>query len=148
MQQQQSFDDVLNSMVEQHPRYHRDAYFFLREALDFTQKTIGKSNRNKGRDGTHITGQELLKGIREYALALYGPMTITVFNEWGIKSCEDFGQMVFLMIEHNLLRKTEQDRPEDFNNAYSFDEAFRKPFLPAANPPETSVPEISKVEQN
>ena len=147
--QQQSFDDVLNSMVEQHPRYHRDAYLFLREALDFTQKTVGKSNKNKGRDGTHITGQELLNGIREYALALYGPMTITVFEEWGIRSCEDFGQMVFLMIEHNLLRKTDQDRPEDFKNGYSFDEVFRKPFLPSANPPlETTLPEASKVEQN
>ena len=147
--QQNSFDDVLNRMVEQNPRYHRDAYLFLREALDFTQKTIGKANKSKGRDGAHITGQELLNGIREYALALYGPMTITVLEEWGITSCEDFGNMVFLMIQNNLLRKTEQDRPEDFKNGYSFEEAFRKPFRPSANPPkEPRAPETSKVEQN
>lgn len=147
--QQNSFDDVLDRMVEQNPRYHRDAYMFLREALDFTQKTVGKANKNKSRDGTHITGQELLNGIREYALALYGPMTITVLEEWGITSCEDFGNMVFLMIENNLLRKTEQDRREDFKNGYSFDEVFRKPFRPSTNPvTEKTLPEASKVEQN
>lgn len=144
--QQLNFEDVLNKMVEQNPRYHRDAYLFLREALEFTQKAIGKTNKNQVR---HITGQELLNGIREYALAVFGPMTTTVFEEWGIKSCEDFGNMVFLMIENNLLRKTDQDRPEDFKNGYSFEEAFRKPFLPSAKVPmEQALPEVSKVEQN
>jgi uncharacterized repeat protein (TIGR04138 family) len=144
--QQLSFDDVLNKMVEQHPRYHRDAYLFLREALEFTQKSVGKSNRNQVR---HITGQELLNGIREYALAVFGPMTITVLEEWGVRSCEDFGNMVFQMIENNLLRKTDQDSPEDFKNGYSFEEAFRKPFLPAAKIPAAPMAaEPSKVEQN
>jgi len=144
--QQLNFEDVLNKMVEQNPRYHRDAYLFLREALEFTQKAIGKSNKNQVR---HITGQELLNGIREYALAVFGPMTTTVLEEWGIKSCEDFGNMVFQMIENNLLRKTDQDRPEDFKNGYSFEEAFRKPFLSSAKAPAAStIPEVSKVEQN
>ena len=144
--QQLNFEDVLNKMVEQNPQYHRDAYLFLREALEFTQKAVGKTNKNTVR---HITGQELLEGIREYALAIYGPMTVTVFEAWGVTSCEDFGQMVFLMIENNLLRKTDQDRPEDFKNGYSFEEAFRKPFLPSSKPALTAVvPEPSKVEQN
>jgi len=144
--QQLNFEDVLNKMVEANPRYHRDAYLFLREALEFTQKAVGKTNKNTVR---HITGQELLNGIREYALAIYGPMTLTVFEEWGITSCEDFGNMVFLMIENNLLRKTDQDRPEDFKNGYSFDEAFRKPFLPSGKPAVApALPEPLKVEQN
>ena len=144
--QQLNFEDVLNKMVEQNPSYHRDAYLFLREALEFTQKAVGKTNKNQVR---HITGQELLNGIREYALAIYGPMAGTVLEEWGITSCEDFGRMVFLMVENNLLRKTEEDRPEDFKNGYSFEEAFRKPFLPSAKlPAEPKMPEPSKVEQN
>ena len=143
---QLNFDDVLDKMVEQNPRYRRDAYLFLREALEFTQKTISKANKNQVR---HITGQELLHGIREYALAMYGPMTITVLEDWGIVSCEDFGHMVFLMVENNLLRKTEQDSREDFKKGYSFDEAFRQPFRPAGKPPVLpAVPEPSKVEQN
>lgn len=147
--QQLNFEDVLNKIVEEHPRYHRDAYLFLREALEFTQKAVGKTNRNQVR---HITGQELLNGIREYALAIYGPMAITVLEEWGITSCEDFGNMVFLLVENGLLRKTDQDSPEDFKKGYPFDEAFRQPFRPAARPPVMppigTIAEPSKVEQN
>jgi uncharacterized repeat protein (TIGR04138 family) len=143
---QLNFDDVLDKMLEQNPRYRRDAYLFLREALEFTQKAISKANKNQVR---HITGCELLNGIREYALALYGPMTITVLEDWGITSTEDFGHMVFLMVENNLLRKTEQDSLEDFRKGYSFDEAFRQPFRPAVKPSVLPlVPEPSKVEQN
>src|SRR3569623_1578631 len=119
--QQLNFEDVLAKIVEQNPRYHREAYVFLREALEFTQKSISRANKNQVR---HITGQELLNGICEYGLAVFGPMTITVLEEWGINSCEDFGHMVFLMIENNFLRKTDQDRPEDFKCGYNFDEAF------------------------
>ena len=140
-----NFDDVLNKIVESDPRYHRDAYAFLRESLEFTQKLISKANKNQVR---HITGQELLNGIREYALITFGPMTPTVFEEWGIRSCEDFGNMVFLMVENNLLRKQEQDSMEDFKKAYSFDEAFRKPFRPTAKQPVVPRTETTEVEKN
>jgi uncharacterized repeat protein (TIGR04138 family) len=144
--QQLNFEDVLAKIVEQNPRYHREAYIFLREALEFTQKSISKANKNQVR---HITGQELLNGIREYGLAVFGPMTITVLEEWGIKSCEDFGNMVFLMIENNLLRKTDQDRPEDFKCGYNFDEAFRQPFLPSRGKPVVQAEaEQTEVEKN
>lgn len=136
--QQTNFEDVLNTILEKDSRYHRDAYFFLKEALEHTQKLIGRKRREVG----HITGQELLQGIREYALENFGPMAFSVLEEWGVRSCEDFGQMVFLMVDHNILRKTEQDSPDDFKNGYSFEEAFRKPFLPSARaekqPPDQS----------
>ena len=144
--QQLNFEDVLTRIVEQDQRYHRDAYVFLREALEFTQKAISRANKNQVR---HITGQELLNGIREYALAVFGPMTVTVLEEWGIHSCEDFGNMVFLMIENNLLRKTDQDRPEDFKCGYNFQEAFRQPFLPSrGKQPAKTDPEQTEVEKN
>jgi len=144
--QQLNFEDILNKIVEHDPRYHRDAYTFLKEALEFTQKVVSRANKNQVR---HINGQELLEGIKEYALASFGPMTPTVFAEWGIQSCEDFGNMVFLMVENNLLRKQDQDRPEDFKNAYSFDEAFRQPFLPSGPKPTVKTPtERSGVEKN
>jgi uncharacterized repeat protein (TIGR04138 family) len=140
-----NFDDVLNKLVESDPRYHRDAYAFLRDSLEFTQKVISKANKNQVR---HITGRELLNGIREYALITFGPMTTTVFEEWGIRSCEDFGNMVFLMVENNLLRKQEKDSMDDFKNAYSFDEAFRKPFLPAGKNAVERAPQTTEVEKN
>lgn len=126
--QQINFEEVVNAIVEKNPRYHRDSYLFLREALEFTQKSLHKTTRGKSRD---VSGLELLDGIREYALSQFGPMAYTVLTEWGINSCEDFGEMVFLMVEHNLFSKTETDTREDFKNGYSFEQAFRDPFLPS-----------------
>jgi uncharacterized repeat protein (TIGR04138 family) len=123
------FDEVLTTIVERDPRYHRDAYLFMREALDYTQKTIGTPKRNEAR---HVTGGELLEGIRKYALEQFGPMTPTVLDEWGVRCCEDFGELVFLMVEHNLLAKTERDSRDDFKGGYTFFEAFELPFLPEA----------------
>jgi uncharacterized repeat protein (TIGR04138 family) len=114
-------------MQAKDPRYHREAYLFVREALDHTQKTIGKDPRGRIR---HVTGQELLGGIREFALGQFGPMAKTVLEDWGIHCGEDFGEIVFNMIEVGWLAKTSKDSRADFANGYDFDEAFRKPFLP------------------
>ena len=124
-----SFEEAIEQIAAQDLRYNREAYFFLREALDHTQKMTGKlPKKNEVR---HVSGQELLGGIREYALHQFGPMTSTVLEEWGIKCCEDFGEIVFNMVENKLLAKTEQDSREDFRNGYDFHDAFRKPFLPS-----------------
>ena len=77
------------------PRFPRDAYLFVREALDHTQKTVGKDERGRLR---HVTGQQLLEGIREHALHQFGPMARTVFEEWGIRACKEFGEIVLNMI--------------------------------------------------
>ncbi len=124
-----NFDEAVEQILARDPRYARDAYTFVRESLDFTQKNIGKENRNQIR---HITGQELLDGIRQFALNQFGPMTMTVFEEWGIRNCRDFGEIVFNMVEISLLAKTEKDNRDDFNNGYDFTDAFRKPFWPAS----------------
>jgi uncharacterized repeat protein (TIGR04138 family) len=114
-------------MVEHDQRYRRDAYLFLRGALDYVRKPAGKARKI---EACHVTGQELLAGIRAYALEVYGPMAKTLLNEWGIHTCEDFGEIVFNMVDHGLLSKTEKDSRDDFKGGYDFDEAFRKPFLP------------------
>lgn len=124
-----NFDEVVEQILETDNRFHRDAYGFMREALDFTQKIIGKENQGKVR---HVTGQELLDGIRQYSLQQFGPMAITVLEEWGIRNCKDFGDIVFNMVEIGLLAKTERDSREDFQNGYDFNDAFRKPFWPAS----------------
>jgi uncharacterized repeat protein (TIGR04138 family) len=126
-----NFDEILESIVTRDPRYRREAYLFVREALDYTQKMIGKPKKAEPR---HVTGQELLEGIREYGLNQFGPMAVTVFEEWGVKSCEDFGEIVFNMVEHNLLAKTDNDTRNDFRTGYSFAEVFRRPFLPSKTP--------------
>jgi uncharacterized repeat protein (TIGR04138 family) len=130
--QEISFEEAFNRIRAKDPRYHRDAYHFVREALDYTQKTIAKDPRGRVR---HVTGQELLAGIREYALQQFGPMTITVLAEWGVHNCQDFGEIVFNMVEADWLAKTDRDSRADFAGGYDFAEAFRQPFLPTAKQP-------------
>lgn len=126
--QELTFETTLGLILAKDPRYQRDAYLFVKDALDHTQKIVVKENKGELR---HVSGQELLSGIRDYALAQFGPMTKMVFEEWGITRCEDFGEIVFNMVEIGLLGKTDKDSREDFANGYDFDDAFRKPFLPS-----------------
>jgi uncharacterized repeat protein (TIGR04138 family) len=127
--QEINFDEVVEQLLAQDRRFTREAYHFTREALDHTQKLISRENRGAVR---HVTGQELLEGIRQFALQQYGPMTVTVLEEWGLKNCRDFGEVVFNMVESGLLAKTDKDTREDFKQGYDFTEAFRKPFWPAS----------------
>jgi uncharacterized repeat protein (TIGR04138 family) len=125
--QEINFDEAVEQILGRDSRYTRDAYVFVREALDYTQKLVGKETRGTIR---HVSGQELLDGIRQFALNQFGPMVVTVFEEWGVHNCRDFGEIVFNMVETSLLAKTEKDTRDDFQNGYDFTEAFRKPFWP------------------
>ena len=119
---QPNAEDLLEDILARDPRYTAEAYAFVRAGLDHTVRRLEKPR--------HVSGQELLDGIREFALAEFGPMTKTVLNGWGIKRTEDVGEIVFNMVETGLLGKTEKDSRADFANGYDFDEAFRKPFQP------------------
>jgi uncharacterized repeat protein (TIGR04138 family) len=106
-----SFGEALDFIQMVDARYHREAYFFIREALDFTQERMKKNRRGSH----HVTGRELLEGIRELALQKFGPMACMVFQEWGINSCQDFGEVVFNMVElggpHSFARDDFKDLP-------------------------------------
>ena len=134
------FAEALESIVANNPRYHRDGYIFLRDALDFTTK---QQKKIKGVSVRHVTGPELLDGVRQHALKEFGPMVMTVFDSWGIQSCEDIGHMVFNLIGAGVFGKTEEDSIKDFKNVYDFEEAFVRPFAPTkaetAKPP-TQLP--------
>ena len=127
--QEISFEEALAEIQAKDPRYHREAYLFVREALDHTQKTVAKDVRGRIR---HVTGQELLAGIRDFALEQFGPMAKTLLEEWGVRCCQDFGEIVFNMVEVSWLAKTNKDSRADFQDGYDFDEAFVKPFLPTS----------------
>jgi uncharacterized repeat protein (TIGR04138 family) len=138
------FAEALDSIVSSDSRYQREAYIFLRDALDFTTK---QQKKIKGATVRHVAGPELLDGVRQYALKEFGPMVITVFDNWGIHCCEDIGHMVFNLIGAGIFGKTEEDSLEDFKNVYDFEEAFVKPFAPAkpiapavAGPPGAHAP--------
>src|SRR5215470_10450025 len=127
------FAEALESLVAHDRRYQRDGYIFLRDSLDFTTK---QQKKIKGVSVRHVTGPELLDGVRQYALKEFGPMVITVFDSWGIHSCEDIGHMVFNLIAAGVFGKTDEDSIEDFKNVYDFQEAFVQPFAPAKQEPD------------
>ena len=135
--QTSNFDEVLQRIASKDPRYQREAYLFLRDALELTQRQLCQEKRPEPR---HVTGKELLIGIRNYALTQFGPMAKTVLNEWGIHACEDFGEMVFNMVDLGLLSTTENDSRHDFKDGFDFDEAFCLPFRPRARDPVPVTP--------
>ncbi|MEE9368142.1 MAG: Minf_1886 family protein [Pontiella sp.] len=115
-------DNILEPILTKDTRYTTEAYLFVRDGLDHTVQNLDTPR--------HVSGQELLGGMRDYALAEYGPVTKRVLSEWGIKECVDFGNIVFNMISVGLLGKTDEDSIEDFMGGYDFHEAFILPFKP------------------
>jgi uncharacterized repeat protein (TIGR04138 family) len=121
------FLQIVERIHQEDPKYSREVYLFVREGLDFTLKAL----RRKGiRNRTQVTGQELLEGLRDYALKEFGPMSKTVLNEWGVENCEDLGRVVFHLVRYGVLGKTGTDSLEEFKRGFSFEEAFVKPFQP------------------
>lgn len=109
---------ALLKLVNKDRRYNPEAYSFVMTALDYTTKKL----KRRG----HITGQELLDGIKEHALEQFGPMARTVLEYWGIKTTNDFGEIVFNMIRAGILGKTDEDSKENFDNRFDFKAAFDK----------------------
>ncbi len=129
--QKPSFSQIVSEIVERDARYDARAYAFVRDGLDYTIKMLKRSQSGSTR---HVSGAELLDGLRKHTLNEFGPMGKLVLNEWGVHACEDFGQIVFTLVNHGVLGKSEADRPDDFSPGFSFDDAFVLPFLPAPGP--------------
>lgn len=107
-------------------RFHPQAYVFLTEALRIAQELLGRDQiEAPDDDSSHISGRELLEGVRLLGLRQFGMMAPIVFKSWGVCSTEDFGHIVFELVERGELRKTERDQLSDFFEIYSFDAAFR-----------------------
>ena len=119
---------IRREILSRDPGYELAAYLFIYEALAYTQKALGRDGASLTPAQRHVTGQELLNGIREYAAQMFGPLAPVVFRNWRVKRTEDFGEIVFNLVEHGLLGKTESDAREDFAGGFDFDRAFEGPF--------------------
>jgi len=97
-------------------RYCKEAYVFVSQALDYTLKSIGERR--------HVTGRELLEGVREFAIKQFGFLAKTVFQSWGIRRTDDFGRIVFELIARGNMSKTPTDSIVDFQNVYDFVDVF------------------------
>lgn len=131
-------------LVRQDRRYRFEAYAFVFEALGYAHKELGlgaakrseSASRKKAKPAAgeqespenHLTGQQLCEAIRLYALEQYGYMAKCVLNNWGVHTTGDFGEIVFSLIRIGEMRKTKDDRREDFDDVYDFDTALRQEF--------------------
>jgi uncharacterized repeat protein (TIGR04138 family) len=131
------FEAAIDAVLAKATQYDRAAYHFLREALDFT---LNERKKDSGQTG-HVSGQQLLDGLRRYALKQYGPMVPSVLEYWGISRTEDFGNMVFALVDVGIFGKTEHDSINDFKDIYTFEEAFVAPFRPA----QLQHPSVSRI---
>lgn len=118
----------LRKIVARTP-YPLDAFLFVQRGLDYTVRQahgeVPKGARQAAeRESHHVTGRELCHGLRDYALQEYGLLARTVLRRWRIHSCEDFGRIVFAMVEAGLMHKTEDDSMADFAGVFDFEEAF------------------------
>ena len=125
--QAMQFEQSVLSILKREKRFDAQAYFFLKDALDFTLKRIADGNDGQAR---HVTGKELLEGFRDLALDQFGPMASTLMREWGVRKCLDVGDMVFHLIEEQVFGKQDSDRREDFSEVFDFEESLIRPFLP------------------
>ncbi len=136
--QAMQFEQSVVSILKRDKRFDPHAYFFLKDALDFTLKRIADSNNGQAR---HVTGPELLAGFRDCALEQFGPMASTLMSEWSVRKCQDVGDMVFHLIEEQVFGKQDTDKKEDFSEVFDFESSLITPFLPksrTANPRDTT----------
>ncbi|MCC6227891.1 MAG: hypothetical protein IT432_01545 [Phycisphaerales bacterium] len=105
--------------------YPPEAYDFVQRGLAHTAQIV-HGEKDPG-DNRHVSGQQLCLGLKDFAIKQYGLLARTVLNRWNIQRTDDFGRIVFGMIDQGLMRKTDEDTLEDFRGVYDFGEAFAEP---------------------
>jgi uncharacterized repeat protein (TIGR04138 family) len=116
------------AMQEKAGRFPPEAFQFVREGLAHTVQMVhgqdAIAHAPSEDENRHVSGQQLCLGLKDYAVRQYGLLARTVLTRWGVSRTEDFGRIVFAMIDAGLMRRTEDDSLEDFQQVYDFDEAF------------------------
>ena len=128
--------DPLRKLALTDGRYAPEAFQFLFESLDHAVKLAGR----EAAEGTdrHVSGQELLAGMRQYAGELFGPLAGEVWRAWGVRDSIDWGRIVFLLVDAGMLNRQDNDTIEDFRQGFDYDEAFVRSYEPRL-PPELFV---------
>lgn len=128
---QLSFVATVKKICQTEARFSPAAYEFVRRSLDHALERLGRKGQKRP---AHVRGEELLESFRALALKDFGPMAKTVLNDWGIFNCTEVGQVVFQLVQHGILGKSDTDKIDDFQEIYTFTEAFDNPFLPKELP--------------
>ncbi len=113
----------IEAVISQDGRYSPAAFAFLREGLSKAVKDVHGQVEKPGVQ-RHVSGQQLCQALRDLAIERWGLLARTVLARWNVHATLDFGQMVYLLIEHNYMRKTDEDSLEDFRDVFRFEQAF------------------------
>ena len=113
--------DKLHTLLAEDSRYDSEAYSFVYEALDFTLKHV---LHQEEANNQHVTGPELMEGVRRYAIDQFGCLAGPVLESWGVRETSDFGELVFNLIEHDLMGRQDSDSKDDFKAIYDFRDVF------------------------
>jgi uncharacterized repeat protein (TIGR04138 family) len=124
--------DPLRQLALRDGRYSPEAFRFLFESLDHAVRLAGKS----GAEGQerHVTGQEVLAGMRAHARESFGPLAAHVWRSWGVRETMDWGRIVFLLVDEGLLKRQEDDAIGDFSEGFDFDQVFEQSYVPELPP--------------
>jgi uncharacterized repeat protein (TIGR04138 family) len=131
------FEQKIQTIVEHDPRYCAEAYEFVSNAVTYTAKMLNKSGASK-----HISGKELLDGVKVFAQQEYGPLAGEVLRNWGLRDGTSVGNVVFNMVNSHLLGKSDKDSLEDFRIGFDVDKDFPTAFEKKAEPSRTISPPI------
>jgi uncharacterized repeat protein (TIGR04138 family) len=122
-------DPKLMEVAARDPRFAYEAYDFIFKGLDHAETMLGrgqaaKSAEEGNRPVQHVKSHELLEGIRALALQEFGLMASVVFRMWGVRTTEDFGRIVFNLVEAGLITKTDEETLADFRDVFDFEEGL------------------------
>lgn len=111
-----SLRETIDRIQRRQPQYDRSAYVFVLAALH--------RRLNELESPRHLEGRELAEAVRQLALETFGLMARTVLEHWGVHTTSDLGNIVYLLVEHDVLITQATDTREDFEEVYSFEEGF------------------------
>ncbi|MBY0512307.1 MAG: hypothetical protein K2P78_00160 [Gemmataceae bacterium] len=122
-------DPKILELTRADPRFSYEAYEFVCQAVTFTQERLGRAADGEDADADrHVTGAELLRGACDLAVREFGLMAPVVFRQWGVRTTDDFGRMVFNLIRVEQLSKSDRDDPDDFHDLFDLEKALAAGF--------------------
>lgn len=122
-------DFDIPSIMDRAGGFSPHAFQFIRDGLSHTVSMVHGEDMasavlDEEDESRHVGGRDLCMGLRDYAIRRYGLLAKTVLNQWGVRQTEDFGKIVFALVDAGLLRKTDEDTLDDFEGVFDFEEEF------------------------
>lgn len=130
MRGSEDFWDSVDALRERSPEFAREAYGFVVHALGETVRALPEERRGHPTE-RHLSGAELLQGTARLARAEFGELAPMVFREWGVRSSEDVGRIVFQLVGCGQLSARDEDTVEDFRGGFDLLAALERPGVAA-----------------